>query len=292
MQLVNKVLLRRIISEKLPWAQWILLAALEILADREVPMLDKESLVILQGTLDRISSTPNVCADEEHQDRLTSEEIAGNSLVNGVNKLGKDEQISGSSVRLRNDVKMEDSGVQVTPKIMKMSNKWIQVRICKTRNKGIQNLVHCLDSAIQTSEFSPSIHATDKKLKNAGAQTILVYYKDAETQCTLCGTETEIVWKLIPITDIPEKRSSRTSASSVDEGFTDSENRQEPLLCISISPKGNVFTEKPNPDVKLFHGRPLIEKRSNKQAADIPQNPVHNDPVIMLQDPRGEAKKL
>lgn len=290
---MNKVLLQRILSEKLPWAQWILLAALEILADREVPMLDKESLEILQGMLNRASFTHDISADEEHQNTLVSEEDTGNGPLNGVNILGKDEQNSGSFVGLSNGVKMKDFEVQVNPKIMKTTaSKWIQVRICKTSNKGIQSSVHCSDSAMQTSEFSPKIHATDKKLRNADTQTILVYYKDAEVQWTPYGTEKDIVWKLIPITDIQEKRSSRTSASSVDEGFTDSENRQEPLLCDSFSPKGSVFTGKPNPNLKLFHGRPLIGKNSNKQAADIPQNPVHNDPVIMLQDPRGEARRL
>lgn len=287
--------MQRIISEKLPWAQWILLAALEILAEREVPHLDKETLEILQGTLNGSSFPHNISPEEEHQDQSDLEEDARNNPVNDDDQpLCKDDQTSSSFLRLGKYVEKKDFEVQVTPKIMKRtSSKWIQVHICKTSNKGIQKSTHCSDSATQTSDITPKIQATDKKLRNVDIQTILVYYKDAAVQYTSCGAEEETVWKLIPITDIPERKSSRASASSSDEGFTDEENRQEPL-CGNFSPmeKVSVFKGNPSSNIKLFHGRPLIGKGSNKQAADIPPNPIHKDPVIMLQDPRDKARKL
>lgn len=49
-QLVTSVLLRKAYCQTYPWAQWLLLATLEILHGHAVPKLDSESLHVLQGT--------------------------------------------------------------------------------------------------------------------------------------------------------------------------------------------------------------------------------------------------
>ncbi|XP_053651458.2 uncharacterized protein [Cherax quadricarinatus] len=215
----------------------------------------------------------------------------------------------------------KDFGIQTTPKIMgRAVNKWVQVKKFRQISQSIQTEESfcSIKQSIKSTHDEESQTENLETVKNICDKETQTLIEKSESRSRERKMSFDSKWRLSHISDLPKRRYcsgvlSETKRKNVQREHSGKEKGYAYFFHSSRSPehlrdKNHELTvngdsdlslpysvqeshlisdaKKSELDIPLFHGRPLIGCKSEKNAADIPLDPVNGIESLLLEDPR------
>ncbi|XP_042228367.1 uncharacterized protein LOC121870601 [Homarus americanus] len=356
-KVLTSVLLRQAYYQTCPWAQWLLLATLEILHGHPVPKLDSDTLHILQGTekglnsLDNQNFThavdselkkgPDACPGNDLKSKnetvpdgkttgierykSTRRKSARNTAFPHVEETIHSNWVSNKHASVEKKVLCKDVGVQVTPRIMDTtctkcvgvevspgimgitSNKLVQVKngLQIPQSSQTKGSMDTRDTESQTEERE-LLKSFSRICSDKEVQTHFIRSNYSSTPPELGEHFAKMRWKLFPLSGLPERKLAGKSMYNVyanappvqflKDSFVTNKDTEVAVYPEKMTDlmkfKSSSSTEECNIpvnkelNIRLFHGRPLVDSRSKKDAAGIPIERISGLVDLGLQDPR------